>query len=119
MKQDLSLPRLRNKLTKAEYKLVFDRPKKINQKHWLLLYRENQKSYARLGTIVAKQVASQAVTRNRIKRVLRESFRHQQHFFTGIDIIVITRRQCSLLPKTELRKRLDELWVKLLNQLSD
>lgn len=33
----------------------------------------------RLGLIVAKRFAPLAVTRNTIKRVLRETFRHRQH----------------------------------------
>jgi len=32
----------------------------------------------RLGLIIAKRYAKQAVTRNAIKRVLREAFRHQR-----------------------------------------
>jgi len=33
---------------------------------------------ARLGLVIAKRYAKQAVTRNAIKRVLREAFRHEQ-----------------------------------------
>jgi len=35
--------------------------------------------HARLGLVIAKRMAKRAVTRNAIKRVLREAFRHLRH----------------------------------------
>lgn len=105
-------------MTKVEFKHVFDKATKINQKNVSLLYRPNQKDYARMGVIVAKHVAKSAVARNRIKRVIRESFRHHQKTLGGIDIVIIARRNCSTLSKAELRKGIDELWARLLKYLS-
>lgn len=41
----------------------------------MLYARDNQLSHARLGVVAAKRLAPRAVTRNTIKRVVRESFR--------------------------------------------
>ncbi len=73
-------------------------------------------SNARLGLMVGKRVAAQAVTRNRIKRVIRESFRAKQSELKGLDIVVIARHKCDKLDKSELRKGLDKLWEKLITQ---
>ena len=42
---------------------------------------------ARLGLIVAKRLARRAVTRNTIKRVLREAFRAQRHALPPHDFV--------------------------------
>lgn len=41
----------------------------------MLYARDNRLSHARLGVVAAKRLAPRAVTRNTIKRVVRESFR--------------------------------------------
>ena len=42
---------------------------------------------ARLGLIVAKRYAVRAVTRNAIKRVVREAFRHRRHALPPRDLV--------------------------------
>jgi ribonuclease P protein component len=44
--------------------------------HFVLYARPSQTSDARLGIVVAKRLAPRAVTRNTIKRMTREIFRH-------------------------------------------
>lgn len=66
--------------------------------------------------MVGKRVAAHSVTRNRIKRVIRESFRAKQQELSGFDIVVIARHQCDTLSKVELRKGLDKLWERLITQ---
>jgi ribonuclease P protein component len=44
--------------------------------HFVLYARPNAMQQARLGIVVAKRFAPRAVTRNTIKRVARELFRH-------------------------------------------
>jgi ribonuclease P protein component len=106
-------PRNHRLLTKAEYKNIFDNSFKVNQKYLLALFKPNHKSYARLGLIVSKRSANQAVARNQIKRVVRESFRLINEQFSGLDIIVIARQQCDILDKANLRRGIEKLWEKL------
>ena len=54
--------------------------------HFVLYARNNQLSHARLGIVAAKRFAPRAVTRNTIKRVTRELFRHSA--LPAIDYIV-------------------------------
>lgn len=68
----------------------------------------------RIGIIVSKRVAKQAVIRNRIKRIIRESFRLQQPGLSGADIIVIARSECRNMDKKSLREVADSLWQKLI-----
>jgi ribonuclease P protein component len=101
-------------VTKAEYDSVFNQAKKVNQTHLLALYKKNTIHSPRLGVIVSKKNAKHAVTRNQVKRIVRESFRVRQDQFSGIDIIVLARKSCSTLNKIELREAIDQLWDKLI-----
>lgn len=112
----MSFPRSFSLKTKAEFKRVFDHSKKINQKHLLALFIKNKMVHARLGIIVSKRVSKSAVVRNRIKRIVRESFRLNQNYLTGLDIIVIARQQCDTLDKFNLRQGIDHLWNRLKTQ---
>lgn len=112
----MRFPRSHKLVTKADYKITLDKPFKISHKHLLILFKPNQSLHGRLGLMVGKRVANLAVTRNSIKRVIRESFRVKQKELNGFDIVVIARHQCDTLSKVELRKGLDKLWEKLITQ---
>lgn len=115
----MRFPRDNRLVTKADYKLTLDQPNKISHKHLLILFKLNQTTVARLGLMVGKRVANLAVTRNRIKRVIRESFRAKQNDLKGLDIVVIARHQCDKLSKQELREGIDKLWERLITQYRD
>jgi ribonuclease P protein component len=46
---------------------------------------------ARVGTIVAKRYARKAVLRNKVRRLIRESFRHNKSLLAGLDLVVLLR----------------------------
>lgn len=113
----MHFPRTNRLLTKLEFKSVFDQSRKVTQKHLLVLFKPNSQVQNRLGVIVSKRVAKKAVTRNTIKRIMRESFRLNQDSFLGLDMIVIARQYCDTLEKVELRRGIDKLWEKLRDDL--
>lgn len=110
----MSFPRSHRLVNKAEYKSLFDKSNKVSQRCLLILFKPNQKSHARLGLVIGKRAVNSAVIRNRIKRILRESFRQNQEKLKGLDIIIIARQQCDKLSKQKLREGIDQLWEKLL-----
>ena len=63
--------------------------------------------------MIAKKNIRLATQRNRIKRILRESFRLQQQQLSGIDTVVLARRGLDQLDNAELRKEFDQLWQQL------
>lgn len=56
-----------------------------------ILYRDNRSNKARLGLAVSKKNCRKATGRNRLKRIIRESFRDEQGHLSGIDIVVLNR----------------------------
>jgi len=59
---------------------------------------------ARLGLAVSRKVDPHAVGRNRIKRVLRDSFRRQRTDLPGGDYVVVARVGAAKLTNDELRQ---------------
>ena len=76
-------------------------------------YRQNELGHARLGLAVSKRVSKRAVERNRIKRLLRESFRRIRSQLPPLDVMVMAREQAAGVPGPELLAELDVLWRKL------
>lgn len=109
----MRFPRSHRLVTPSEYKSLFTQSKKTACRFLTMLYKQNNHLYGRLGIVVGKRVAKKAVSRNRIKRVIRESFRYQQDKLTGIDVVVIARQECDQLSKQKLREGIDKLWEKL------
>lgn len=78
-------------------------------------FRPNGLDHARLGLAISKRVSKRAVERNRIKRLLRESFRHIRHQLPPVDFLFMAREQAAGLPGPELLAELELLWKKLLS----
>lgn len=58
---------------------------------FLCLAKRNERGFNRLGMIVGKKNIANAVGRNRVKRQIREAFRHLPPGGTGLDILVLAR----------------------------
>jgi len=96
------------------YQSVFDNAEfKVSSKHALFLSRNNQYSKPRLGLVIAKKNVKLATQRNRIKRVLRESFRLKQHTLPHIDIVVLVRKGIDRLDNQALFSQFNRLWSDL------
>ena len=67
----------------------------------------NGLDYSRLGMIVPKKILATAVARNRVKRLIRESFRLNQTALAGLD--VVTR----IKAKVDEAKLMDALQIGL------
>ena len=117
MTQTFSYRKESRLLNASQFKAVFDRAKyKASDKYLLLLAIANSTGHARLGLVVAKKHVRTAVKRNRVKRLVRESFRLNQHQLTGLDIVVIARRGVDQLDNPTMQRNLDQLWSRLVKK---
>ena len=76
-------------------------------------WRPNGLDHARLGLAVSKRVSKRAVERNRIKRLVRESFRRARLHMPPIDLVVRAREAAAGVPGSELLAEIDALWRRL------
>ena len=76
-------------------------------------WRPNGLDHARLGLAISKRVSKRAVERNRIKRLVRESFRRVRAQLPPVDLVVMAREQAAGMPGTQLLAEIDALWRKL------
>ncbi|MCC2616926.1 ribonuclease P protein component [Aestuariibacter halophilus] len=100
-------------LTPSHFESVFTNATPAVSPTLTLLGTANQLEHPRLGITLSKKRVRKACQRNRIKRLIRESFRHQQHQLPSIDIIVIGKSNLDTLSNDEIRHQLSKLWKKL------
>lgn len=106
----------RNKrlLIPSQFKAVFDSPSgKIPGKNVLLLARENGLDHPRIGMVIGKKSVKLSVERNRLKRLIRESFRLHQEFLGGWDIVVVARKGMSDSDNVETSRQFSKFWKRL------
>jgi ribonuclease P protein component len=120
----------------SEFKRVFKKPMVSADRCFKVLARINESNGPRLGMAVSRQIERSAVGRNRIKRVVRESFRQ---FFPdaisqamdgstacattrgqridgnppGIDIVILPRREAATLSNRQLFHSLEAHWSRI------
>ena len=103
-------------LTPDDFQPVFKNAVPAVSPHLTLLARKNSLDHPRLGMAIPKKHIKRAVGRNRIRRIVREQFRLQQHQLPAIDIVVIAKAGIADLSNQEINKILDKLWRKLVQR---
>ncbi len=99
-------------LDAAAYERVFKKAARSTDKWFTVLCRDNNSESARLGLAIAKKHCRAATTRNRIKRIVRESFRHSQAMLAGLDVIVINQPAARTGSNRQLSDSLHGHWQK-------
>lgn len=67
----------------------------------------------RLGLAISARAVPKATSRNRIKRLARESFRAQRAQLPAADLVLQARAGAGQAGPEELRAALDQLWRRL------
>lgn len=100
-------------LNSRDFETVFsDTQIRVSNRFLLMLARRNNGLKPRLGLAIAKKHIRTAVARNRIKRLIRESFRQQQQL-APIDVIVLARKGVDHLDNAQIRQQLQQLWQRI------
>lgn len=97
-------------LAPVQFKAVFEQPFRASTPQLTLLARENSLENPRLGLTVAKKHLKRAHDRNRIKRIVRESFRLKQQQLPCYDFVFVAKAGIGKLSNTELFEILEKLW---------
>jgi len=100
-------------LEASEFKRVFDKAERSSDQYFTVLASPNDIDFPRLGLAISKKRARLAVTRNRLKRIIRESFRQKQHELCCADYIVLAGHKSSSSNNSRLIQSLEQHWQKL------
>jgi len=104
----------RARLRKAgEFEALRARGRRVHEGCFTARLRANDLGHARLGLAIAVKLAGNAVERNRIRRVIRESFRLHQPELPAVDVVVGAGPKVRDAPNPALRAALDVLWRKV------
>ena len=89
-----------------EFSSVFRLKPVYKTAHLVLYARPNSLPFARLGVVAAKRLAPRAVTRNAVKRAVREAFR-QSGLLQDLGLDCVVRLSASLGKKSESARSAD------------
>ena len=106
----LTLPACKRLRRKADFEATYGQGRRFGNGFFGVTARSNDRGLPRLGLAVAVRVAGNAVKRNRLRRLIRESFRLYQHELPALDLVVSARPRARDAQAAELRRSLSELW---------
>ena len=98
---------------KPEFDLLYRDGKRYSDPYFLVLTRPNSRTCPRLGLSVSGKAVGNAVNRNRVKRVVRESFRRNRQRLPALDLVINARTPAKNAANSDLVKSLEQLWDKL------
>jgi len=81
---------------RSEFLRLKDSAQKFACRGILVVWQVNNLAHARLGVTVSKKVGC-AVTRNRVKRFVRETFRNNRLLLPAVDLNVIARSEAATM----------------------
>ena len=109
----LRFPPARRLRKPGEFKRVYATGRRIANEFFTVNTQPNELGLARLGMSVAVRAMGNAVRRNRVRRMIRESFRLNQAILPALDIVIGVRAGARAAEPVLLRASLELLWQKL------
>jgi ribonuclease P protein component len=109
----LRFPPQRRLRRPAEFKRAYAQGRRLGNELFTVNAIPNGLGCARLGMSVAARNLKAAVARNRIRRLIRESFRTRRPGLPAFDLVIGVRAAVLGAENTRVRERLDALWHKI------
>ncbi|MCB1619885.1 MAG: ribonuclease P protein component [Thiothrix sp.] len=98
-----------------EFQRLFERGRhrRTDVEGLLARSRTNAGACPRLGLAVSKRILKRSVDRNRIKRLVRESFRCHYNTLPNVDLVVLAKPELSSMDNAVILQQLGVLWQRL------
>jgi ribonuclease P protein component len=110
-------PRVRSICEAAAFQAVYRRGKAVRRRSIGLRYLARPGEPLRLGVTIPKRVGK-AVTRNKLRRRIREHARLRQWDLREVDVVVDCRPGVGELSGPALLEELDGLWLEMRRRLA-
>lgn len=94
-----------------DFSRVFRQAKRTGGQGLTILSLENTLDHPRLGMAIAKKHIKLATRRNRLKRLIRESFRQHQFLLCNMDIVVLSRADVVYKDTAQITRALERHWL--------
>ena len=99
--------------TRAGFNRVFRRNVRSADDLFAVLARPGEADVSRLGLAISVKAAGGAVARNRIKRLVRESFRVRRDSLPAVDVVVMARPGVASQDNARIRASLARHWERI------
>ncbi len=88
-------------LSKRDFSRVYQQGEFLESEGFVFYILDKEDDRPRLGIVATKKLGN-AVERNRVKRVVRESFRKNKSRFSHLDLIVKPKRRAVFMDNSKL-----------------
>ena len=95
---------------KSEFDRVYKDARRFTDNLFAVFARHNGGPHPRLGLSIAARLVGNSVRRDRVKRLVRESFRLHQHELPAVDIVVNARAGARDADNATLTQSLEKHW---------
>lgn len=92
---------------------MFENGQRTADSCFTILFHPNGLQGPRLGFAISKQRVRLAVGRNRLRRLVRESFRVRATTLPAVDLVVMAREGAKAANNRAVAASLDKLWSRL------
>jgi len=93
-----------------EFAHVFEQGRRTRARYFTVVATPGGE-YPRLGLAIGRKASPRAVVRNRIKRIVRDVFRHAS--LPALDIVVVARGGLDAIPRARLRADIEHAMTHL------
>jgi ribonuclease P protein component len=97
----------------AQFKRAYAKGRRFANDFFTANAQVNDLTWPRLGLSIAARILRRAVDRNRVRRLVRESFRMHQHQLPPLDIVIGARSAAKSADPAQLRAAIESLWLRI------
>ncbi len=106
-------PRTARLLAKVQFDAAFADGRRCASRFFRASVADASCGEAALGLAVSRRVSKLAVQRNRLKRQVRESFRHARASLPALNIVVSAKPEAVTAASSDLQQDLSKLWQRV------
>lgn len=92
---------------------MFKQGQRSSDRYFTILFQPNTLNHPRLGFAISKQKVRLAVGRNRLRRLVRESFRKRATGLPPVDMVVLARDATRAAANAEIITSLERHWARI------